>query len=124
MKSPLPAALAAVLLLCAASARADAFGPMERAFDIRLAMDTTPDAARVLRVKQDDVAVLNVRSDRSGEVHLQGYRLQLRVAAGVPAQLRVPATLLGRYGLEFRPVGTQDQRQRHVALGSLEVRPR
>jgi hypothetical protein len=123
MKSVPTAALAAALLLyCALPARAQAPAPMERAFHYKLALDATPDAARVLRVMKDDTAVVNVRSDRSGEVHLHGYRLQVRVTPGATAQLRIPATELGRFPLEFRPVGSQ--RHRYVPLGTLEVRPR
>jgi hypothetical protein len=127
MKSFPTVVLATALLLLlpgAGPARAQAPVPMERSFDMKLAIDTTPDAARVLRVIQGDTAVVNVRSDRSGEVHLHGYRLQVRVTAGTPAQLRIPASELGRYGLEFRPVGSAEQRHRYLPLGTLEVRPR
>ena len=59
---------------------------------------------------------LRVTSDRDDELHLHGYDLQIKLAAGEPAALVLDAHHAGRFDLELH--------RGHQTLTTLEVQPR
>lgn len=66
------------------------------------------------KLKKGQKVVLVVRSDIADEVHLHGYNLSRRVAAGGVARIAFVAKIPGRFELELEKRGVQ--------LGELTVR--
>ncbi|MDP3856347.1 MAG: hypothetical protein Q8Q73_01150 [Stagnimonas sp.] len=74
--------------------------------------------ARTLSVSQGSPVLIELLSDRAGELHLHGYDRELPVRAGELARLEFTPDQAGRFGLELHAHGG------HVELGALEVLPR
>lgn len=73
--------------------------------------------AQSLSLTQGSTVELRLLSDRTGELHLHGYDLELPVKAGEPALLSFSADHAGRFELELH------SKAGHVDLGALEVQP-
>lgn len=117
-------AIAIPCLLAPALAFAAASEP--KRFDLTIANAAVPPQQRVMRVHKDDVVQLRVTSDAPGEVHLHGYRQEVKVVPGRAAELTFKAHATGRYRIEWHPTGDKAQKSNHhgPALATLEVRPR
>lgn len=126
MRTPttLATLLIAAALLAPASTRAQAPQPRDRPFEVKLVMGEDPPSERVYRVIQDDVAVIRIESDRSGEARVSGYGTSVHVSARKPTELRVPAKDLGEFRIDFRPTKSGAIRLRDIVIGRLDVRPR
>lgn len=60
-----------------------------------------------MTVDKGDRVVLVVRSDVADEVHLHGYDIKRKVAAGGTARIAFEATLPGRFEVELEERGVQ-----------------
>jgi len=67
------------------------------------------------RFRKGSVIKFTVRSDASGEIHLHGYDVTRDVEAGQAVRFSVPATIDGRFEVEFEETETQ--------IASVEVVP-
>jgi hypothetical protein len=75
--------------------------------------------APTLRLLQGDEVDLNWNVDAAMELHLHGYKLEVRAAPGVPALMPFRARATGRF-----PVEIHDERGRHRTILYIEVHPR
>lgn len=66
-------------------------------------------------VEKGDTVRIDVTSDVDEEVHVHGYDISKAVAAGRRARLRFPATIDGRFEIEFHESGEK--------IGELTVNP-
>ena len=106
-------------LACAVPVRAA--GPI--AIDIDVRKRKPEGGVRTVRLERDDTFALRVRSDEKLEVHIHGYEVLMRVAAGASASVQVTARLVGRFPVTAHiPQGAG----KHVepTLLYLEVHPR
>jgi heme/copper-type cytochrome/quinol oxidase subunit 2 len=80
----------------------------------------------LLRVEKDDSVRLRVTSEVAGEIHLHGYRLEMKVAPGTQAELQFKAHATGRYRIEWHAAGGAAMKGDHHGppLATLEVRPK
>lgn len=74
--------------------------------------------AQTLSAARGEPVVIELLSDRAGELHLHGYDLELAVRPGEPARLEFTPDKAGRFDLELHG------RAGHVEIGALEVLPR
>jgi hypothetical protein len=114
------------LLFCLVwSAAPQAAAPPEKFFELAVPRSAAPAKPRVLRVEKDDAVRLRVTSEVAGEVHLHGYRIELKLAPGMPGELAFKARATGRYRIEWHPAGEAPAKDDHhgPALAILEVRP-
>jgi len=115
------------LLFCViATAAAFAADSAQKTFSLTISQGTLPAPQRVLRVEKDDTVRLRVVGDAPGEIHLHGYRLELKVTAAGESELSFKAHATGRYRIEWHPTGeTAKQGDHHEPpLATLEVRPK
>lgn len=98
----------------------------EKFFELAVTRGAAPAKPRLLRVEKDDLVRLQVASEIAGEVHLHGYRLEVKLAAGVPQELAFKARATGRYRIEWHPAGAAPAKDDHhgLPLAILEVRPK
>src|SRR2546423_6941639 len=68
-----------------------------------------------LTARQGDTITINIRSDRSGEVHLHGYDIHFEVRAGQAVSQTFHAGQSGDFELEWESTSTH--------LGDLAVSP-
>lgn len=121
------AALFYCLLLCLVSpAAAIASELPDKTFNLTISHDALPAQQRLLRVNQGDTVKLHLTSDMPGEIHLHGYRLELKLAPGTPAELTFKARATGRYRIEWHRAGAPEKSGSHhgSALATIEVRPK
>ena len=113
------------LAACGAIA-AHAADAAEKSFELVIVRGTLPATQRVIRVEKNDAVRLTVISDRPGEIHLHGYRLQAQFTTGKPAELAFKAYATGRYPLEWHGAGTAATTDAHRGppLATLEVHPK
>jgi hypothetical protein len=78
--------------------------------------------AGVLRVGQGETVDIVWTSDEAATLHLHGYNIETRVAAGAKATMRFLARATGRFPVETH--GTSSAPGRHVTLVYIEVHPR
>ncbi len=98
----------------------------DKAFALRISKGALPAAQRTLRVGKGDTLRLTVTSDTPGELHVHGYRVGARVAAGIPAELRFKAFASGRFPVEWHGAeGTVEKARAHHGppLAVIEVQP-
>ncbi|HEY7657492.1 MAG TPA: hypothetical protein VH881_11550 [Burkholderiales bacterium] len=97
-----------------------------KTFELAITQGAAPANPRVLRVRKDDVVRLRVVSEVAGEVHVHGYRLELKLAPGTPRELTFHARATGRYPIEWHAAGEAQKDSGHHAppLAVLEVHPR
>jgi hypothetical protein len=115
------------LLFCFIStAAAFAADSAQKTFSLTISKGTLPIHQRVLRVEKDDLVRLRVASGAPGEIHLHGYRLELKVTAAGESELSFKAHATGRYRIEWYPAAeTAKQGDHHgPPLATLEVRPK
>jgi hypothetical protein len=115
------------VLFCAiTTAAAFAADPAQKTFSLTISEGTLLAQQRVLRVEKDDMVQLRVTSNAPGEIHLHGYRLELKVTAAAESELSFKAHATGRYRIEWHPAGeTAKQGDHHgPPLATLEVRPK
>jgi len=115
------------LLFCLGlSAAAQAADPRERIFELEVPRSAAPAKPRILRVDKDDLVRLRVTSAVAGEIHIHGYRLEAKLAAGAPHELSFKARATGRYRIEWHPSDDAARKGDHHGppLATLEVRPK
>lgn len=115
------------LLLCLfSSVAAFAVEPPGKVLELTITGNAAPSKPRVLRVEKDDLVRLRVTSDAAGEVHLHGYRFEMKLAPGMPQELAFKARATGRYRIEWHPAGAASAKDDHHGppLAVLEVRPK
>ena len=115
------------LLFCViATAAAFAADSAQQTFSLAISQGIVPAQQRVLRVEKDDMVRLRVASNASGEIHLHGYRLELKVTAAGESELTFKAHATGRYRIEWHPAGETEKKGDHHGppLATLEVRPK
>jgi len=100
--------------------------PPGRTFELTIPQSGAPVKPRVLRVEKDDSVLLRVTSDAAGEIHLHGYRLEMKVTPGTQAEMQFKAHATGRYRIEWHPAGEAAKKGDHHGppLATLEVRPK
>jgi FtsP/CotA-like multicopper oxidase with cupredoxin domain len=121
----IPLRLLLVFAVCAASA-ARAGDALEKSFALDIVRGAVAADQRVLRVEKGDAVRLRVTSDAPGELHLHGYRLEVKLAPGAPAELAFTAHATGRYPFEWHAAGAAAKPGAHHGppLAALEVRPK
>jgi len=87
------------------SAAAQAADASEKIFELEILQGAPPAKPRVLRVEKDDSVRIRVMSEVAGEIHLHGYRLEMKLAPGTPRELAFKARATGRYRVEWHPAG-------------------
>ncbi len=108
---------------------ADAADESEKIFDLTIVKGALPAAQRTMRVQKNDVVRWRISSDAPGELHLHAYRVEAKLAAGTPAELRFKAFATGRFRIEWHAVnqsaGGQTNAHHHaLPLATLEVHPK
>ena len=80
----------------------------------------------VLLVVKDDMVRLRVTSEAAGEIHLHGYRLEIKLEPGTPQELSFKARATGRYRIEWHLAGEAEKKGDHHGppFATLEVRPK
>jgi hypothetical protein len=113
-------ALALSLIIAGAPALA-----AELTFDIKIERGRVPDAMRLIRVNEGDVVKLRLKSDQSIVLHLHGYDIEKRVAAGAITELAFTAYATGRFPIHVHAQGAGAGRAHEDApLATIEVYPR
>jgi len=96
-----------------------------KTFDLTISRGALPPQQRVLRVEKGDTVQLRLAGDAAGDLHLHGYRLEMRVMPGKTSEFTFKAHATGRYRIEWHPAGGDKQGNHHgPPLATLEVRPR
>jgi len=100
--------------------------PAAKTFELAIPQEADRVAARVLRVKKDDLVRLRITSETAGEIHLHAYRLDVKVTPGSLAELSFKARATGRFRIEWHPESVPAKKgyQHAPPLATLEVRPR
>ncbi len=100
--------------------------PSEKTFDLVITGGNVAARQRLLRVEKGDAVRLHLTSDMPGELHLHGYRLEVKLKPGIGSDLSFRAYASGRYPFEWHAAGSGASSPRHHAppLAALEVRPR
>lgn len=114
---------ALALLLITAGAPALA---VELTFDIKIERGRAPDTMRLIRVNEGDVVKLRLTSDQPIVVHLHGYDIEKRVAAGAITELAFTAYVTGRFPIHVHAQGAGAGAHAHedAPLATIEVYPR
>lgn len=114
------------LIFLIATVAAGATDSPDKIFDLTIARGELTAEQRVLRVNKGDTVRLRLTSDAPGEIHLHGYRLEMKLKPGVPGELVFKAYATGRYRLEWHPAGKAGKSGGHHGPppATLEVRPR
>ena len=114
------------LLFCLFSPAAFTAEPPLRNFELTIPRSAAAVKPRVLRVEQDDLVRLQVTSEVAGDIHLHGYRLELKLVTGTPGELQFKARATGRYRIEWHPSGAAAKKgdPHGPPLATLEVRPK
>jgi len=114
------------LLFCViATTAALAAGPAQKTFSLTISQETLPAQQRVLRVEKDDMVRLRVTGDAPGELHLHGYRLEVKITPGSKSEINFKAHATGRYRIEWHAAGETSKGDHHgPPLARLEVRPK
>jgi hypothetical protein len=100
---------------------------IEQPFELTISGGTVPARQRLIKVRKDDMVRWRIASDAAGELHVHGYRLEAKLAAGAATELAFKAFATGRYRVEWHPAGAAPAPAggHHGApLATLEVRPR
>ena len=79
--------------------------------------------ARTVRVTQGDTVKLRVQSDEALPVHIHGYEIELRVAAGGSASVDFSAKIVGRFPVTAHLHGADGKKGPEPTLLYLEVHP-
>jgi hypothetical protein len=95
-------------------------GGAERPFELAIHDGKLAKSPPTLKVSQGDDVVLELSSDRDLELHLHGYSLTFKLAAGKPAVWRFAVPTSGRFPLAVHEHGGAHG---HAPLLYLEVHP-
>jgi hypothetical protein len=98
----------------------------ELTFDIAIERGSVPDTMRLMRVHEGDAVKLRWTSDRPVILHLHGYDIEQRVAAGAVSEMAFAAYATGRFPIEIHGAGAGagGQAHRDAPLAVIEVYPR
>lgn len=102
------------------------FGPPRR-FDLTIRKGRIAGELKTIRLTQGETIELNWYSDEPGVLHLHGYDIEIAVAPGAPAKMRINAHAAGRYPIAAHSFGShaaQTSQSREMTLLYLEVHPR
>lgn len=120
------AAVAAAALWGALAAAAVGAPPAlaeERNFALEVGA-TAPAEPRILAALRGDTVVIALKSAIVAELHLHGYNLEARLAAGGAATWRFTARATGRYPINVHRPGETTGHRHAPPIAYLEVRPR
>jgi hypothetical protein len=100
----------------------------EAMFDLGIVDGKIAKEKRLIRVNKGDNVSLRFTSNRSGDIHLHAYRLQAKVIADKPSELKFRAHATGKFRFEWHETKQQGKvplEGGHHAepLATLEVRP-
>jgi hypothetical protein len=112
-----------LLLIVAGSAVA---APAEVIFDLKIEHGRIPDTMRLMRVHEGDIVKLRWTSDRALVLHLHGYDIEKRVAAGAITEFAFTAYATGRFPIQIHAPGAGSGGRVHdePPLAVIEVYPR
>ena len=113
----------ALLLITAWSAGVPA---AELTFDIKIERGRFPDTKQLIRVNEGDVVKLRWTSDQPLILHLHGYDIEKRIAAGAVTELALTAYATGRFPIYVHAPGAGAGGHAHedAPLAIIEVYPR
>jgi hypothetical protein len=118
------AAIAAVAIaLAAAAAHVAAACAEERAFTLVVGA-AAPAEPAVFAARKGDTVTIALRSEIAAEIHLHGYDLEARLAAGATATWRFAARATGRFPVDVHRPGAASGQRHAPPAAYLEVRPR
>jgi hypothetical protein len=117
------ASWALALLLIAA--RTPAFAA-ELTFDIKIEGGRVPATMQLIRVNEGDVVKLRWTSDQPLVLHLHGYDIEKRIAAGAVTELVFTAYATGRFPIHIHEqgAGAGGRANEDLPLATIEVYPR
>ena len=78
--------------------------------------------AGAVKVLQGDTIAIRFSSDEAATLHLHGYNVQTKIAAGGIADMRFRARATGRFAIETHGIGKESRL--HKTLIYIEVHPR
>jgi hypothetical protein len=98
----------------------------ELTFDIKIERGRVPDTKQLIRVNEGDVVKLRWTSDQPLILHLHGYDIEKRIAAGAVTVLAFTAYAPGRFPIHVHAQGTAVGGHAHedAPLAIIEVYPR
>ena len=98
----------------------------ELTFDIKVERRRVSDTMRLIRVNEGDVVKLRLTSDQPIVLHLHGYDIEKRVAAGAITELAFTAYATGRFPIHVHAQGAGAGGHEHedAPLATIEVYPR
>ena len=98
----------------------------ELTFDIKIEHGRVPDTMRLIRVNEGDVVKLRWTSDQPLILHLHGYDIEKRIAAGAVTEFAFTAYATGRFPIHVHAPGAAagGHAQEDAQLAIIEVYPR
>jgi hypothetical protein len=98
----------------------------ELTFDMKIERGRVPDTMRLIRVDEGDLVKLRWTSDQPLVLHLHGYDIEKRIAAGVVTELTFTAYATGRFPIHVHAQGPGAGGHAHedAPLATIEVYPR
>jgi hypothetical protein len=98
----------------------------ELTFDMKVERGRVPDTMRLIRVNEGDVVKLRWTSDQPLVLHLHGYDIEKRIAAGAVTELTFTAYATGRFPIHVHAQGAGAGGHAHedAPLATIEVYPR
>jgi len=98
----------------------------ELTFDMKVERGRIPDTMRLIRVNEGDVVKLRWTSDQPLVLHLHGYDIEKRLAAGAVTELTFTAYATGRFPIHVHAQGAGAGGHAHedTPLATIEVYPR
>lgn len=123
-RAPIIAIFAIAALFAAIPVRSAAQDGELRHFDLRIENGRLTDNRSVIKVARGDAVELRWTADKTALVHLHGYDIEIRVAAGNRATMSFRANATGRFAIETHAGNGTRVKGRHSALVYLEVHPR
>jgi hypothetical protein len=98
----------------------------ELTFDMKIERGRVPDKMQLIRVNEGDVVKLRWTSDQPLILHLHGYDIEKRIAAGAVTELGFTAYATGRFPIHVHAQGAAAGGHAHAdaPLAIIEVYPR